>query len=321
MLTKHSLYFTFNGISSEIYGIMNVSTSSGLYEEPLTYSRDILEQEVRGKDRPYFQGIKKQPLKFNVEFAFEDKWDDSKIRQITRWLTSPKYYCEMYFSENPEKRLWVLCVDDPEIVHNGLSQGYLRLSFRMSDSYIYSPTYQTQIYTTSLEDTAESGTTTTNIKMTAHGLSTGDYIVNLHRSNAIRQVTVVDVDNITVTEVIGQTSGDLIQKYSNRTIDIEITNYGDEDIYPSIEIVNIGETPCKIKNLTDEGKELIFSNLDSGETVGIDCENEIIVTDKPETYRYDNSNLIFPKLLYGVNQLQLTGNFTCFLKYKFKFLT
>ncbi len=64
-----------------------------------------------------------------------------------------------------------------------------------------------------VNDAAESGTTTTNIKMTAHGLSNGDYIINSTRSNAVRSVTKVDADNITVSTVTGQTTADVIKKY------------------------------------------------------------------------------------------------------------
>jgi len=52
------------------------------------------------------------------------------------------------------------------------------------------------------------GTTTTTIKITAHGLSTGDYIVNVTRSNALRQVTKVDANTLTVTAITSQTVGD-----------------------------------------------------------------------------------------------------------------
>ena len=64
------------------------------------------------------------------------------------------------------------------------------------------------------DDTAEGGTTTTNITMTGHGLVTGDLIVNTTRSNAARLVTKVDDDNVTVTAVTSQTSGDTIAKYN-----------------------------------------------------------------------------------------------------------
>lgn len=69
---------------------------------------------------------------------------------------------------------------------------------------------------------AESGTTTTNIKLTAHGLSSGDYIVNRSRDNAVREVTIVDVDNFTVEAVPSQTSGDNITFFSiSKDIGIE----------------------------------------------------------------------------------------------------
>jgi len=62
-------------------------------------------------------------------------------------------------------------------------------------------------------DAAESGTNTTNIKMTGHGLVTGDVIINTTRSNAKRSVTRVDADNVTVLAVTGQTTSDTIEVY------------------------------------------------------------------------------------------------------------
>jgi len=58
--------------------------------------------------------------------------------------------------------------------------------------------------------TAESGTTTTNVKVTAHGLKNGDNIVNVTRANAKRAITVVDANNFTVDAIAAQTSGDTL---------------------------------------------------------------------------------------------------------------
>ena len=71
-------------------------------------------------------------------------------------------------------------------------------------------------------DAAESGTTTTAIKMTAHGLVTGDVIVNTTRFNAARTVTVVDADNVTVKAVTGQVDTDTIAKYDIGAVPEEI---------------------------------------------------------------------------------------------------
>lgn len=64
------------------------------------------------------------------------------------------------------------------------------------------------------DDTAEADTTTTTIKMTAHGLVVGDLICNETRSNAYRLVlTRPDANTITVAAVTGQTEGDTIATF------------------------------------------------------------------------------------------------------------
>jgi len=66
-------------------------------------------------------------------------------------------------------------------------------------------------------DAAESGTNTTNLKMTSHGLATGDVIINTTRSNAVREVTYVDANNVTVSAVTSQTTSDTIEVYKQAT--------------------------------------------------------------------------------------------------------
>ena len=56
---------------------------------------------------------------------------------------------------------------------------------------------------------AEGGTTTTNIKITGHGLATNDVVYNKTR-DVYRLITKVDNDNFTVATVTGQTTGDQI---------------------------------------------------------------------------------------------------------------
>lgn len=70
------------------------------------------------------------------------------------------------------------------------------------------------------DDSAEATTSTTAIKMTAHGLETGDFIVNTSRRSAYgdpcsRKVTKTSADVVTVigSAITGQTSGDDIKKF------------------------------------------------------------------------------------------------------------
>lgn len=57
---------------------------------------------------------------------------------------------------------------------------------------------------------AESGTTATNIKITAHGLSVGDFIYNSTRLQQRVVTAIVDANNFTVETVTGQAAGDSI---------------------------------------------------------------------------------------------------------------
>ncbi|MDR6779319.1 MULTISPECIES: distal tail protein Dit [Paenibacillus] len=143
---RESLYFSYAGIQSDFYGIVNVNMSSGMQEEVFAASRSINEVSIKGRDKPYFQSTKKEPLKFNVSFAFEDKWDDVKIREVAIWLTEQSYYQPLFFSEDPEKIYYALCVDDINLVHNCLRQGYITLAFRCDAPYAYSSIYNPPVY-------------------------------------------------------------------------------------------------------------------------------------------------------------------------------
>lgn len=68
-----------------------------------------------------------------------------------------------------------------------------------------------------VEDVAESGTTETIIKLPAHGLISGDYIVNRSRKNEYREVIVQDSDTILVRTILEQATGDIIYKYKTGT--------------------------------------------------------------------------------------------------------
>lgn len=146
MSIRDSEYFIYDGIRSNDRGIMNVNVNTGMLEENFAYKRDIQEVDIRGR-RPYFQEIKKAPLVFTVSFAFEEDWGDrNHIRDIARWLTGQEYYKPLIFSGDPERIFYAVVIESPTLVHNGLKQGYVNLTFRCNDSYAYSPIYHSKVY-------------------------------------------------------------------------------------------------------------------------------------------------------------------------------
>jgi hypothetical protein len=144
-------------------------------------------------------------------------------------------------------------------------------------SGVYGNVFEDESLQNSAYKTAESGTTTTNIKITSHNLLDGDMILNDTRSS-LRNVTVVDVANVTVDAVPDQTTGDsivvydannciqnLMKKYSrvplkitfdtfvndfrpNTRLRVQLSDWGIADSYYLIEEVNISAEQTRLKS-------------------------------------------------------------------------
>ncbi|WP_306554809.1 phage tail domain-containing protein [Paenibacillus sp. LK1] len=147
---RDSLYFSFAGETSVKHGLINVNLNSGMQEEMFFPSREIVEEKVKGNDKPYFMRTETEPLKFSVSFAFEETWNTEKIREVARWLTQHDYYQELYFTNDlaigTERIFYAMVVDDSTLVHNCLKQGYINLTFRCDSPYSYSPIMTSRTY-------------------------------------------------------------------------------------------------------------------------------------------------------------------------------
>lgn len=102
----------------------------------------------------------------------------------------------------------------------------------------------------------------------------------------------------------------------------------------AFKIVNTGDVVCKpelwIKKkngsgsikLTNEtnGLTLELNNLNDGEEVYIDCENEDIVSSLPLVYRYKDHNNVFIELDVGENLITGEGDFELDMRFEFKTL-
>jgi phage-related protein len=134
------IHFSYAGIKSSDMGLINVKIDGGLFEEPFLPQRKIEEISIRGKDKPYFQEVRLEPLSFELSFAFEDTYDEKKIREVARWLCQP-YYQPFYTIDNPDRIFYCMVEGDSKLIHNGLKQGYITLTMRCDSPYSYSPKY------------------------------------------------------------------------------------------------------------------------------------------------------------------------------------
>lgn len=141
-----SCYFYYDGTHSKDMGLISVHVgTSGMYEDPFFGERRIEETEIRGTDKPYFHGISEAPLIFKLQLAFENEYDDQHIRKVARWLKQDSYK-EFYFEESSHIRFFAVVVENTKLIHNGLKQGYLEVTFRTNCSHGYSPEYVSEVF-------------------------------------------------------------------------------------------------------------------------------------------------------------------------------
>lgn len=106
------------------------------------------------------------------------------------------------------------------------------------------------------------------------------------------------------------------------------------DFTGSYKVINNGDMVCKpelwikktvssgdVKLINESnGMTLELKELNNGEIVYIDCENEDIITDLPMKYRYNDHNNVFLELEVGENLISGYGDFELDMRLQFKTL-
>ncbi len=141
MTIKESIYFKYDGINSKDEGILNVKVDSGLYEESLVSSKRVVEDKIEGRHKPYKKYIERDSLEIPVSFYFTDTWDDDKIRRVARWLDQEEYK-PLIFESQPNKIYYAMVNTSIDVIHNGLKQGYLTLTFKCDTYHAFSAMHQ-----------------------------------------------------------------------------------------------------------------------------------------------------------------------------------
>lgn len=100
---------------------------------------------------------------------------------------------------------------------------------------------------------------------------------------------------------------------------IEITNLSNVGNYkPELQFTLSGSnTGLSIVNLTNNNKEFEFTGLDVGETIYVNNDLKQIISGTNGNYRLSKFNKGWLDLVYGVNQLQVTGK--CQLEFRCQF--
>jgi predicted phage tail component-like protein len=186
-------------------------------------SRSIKEFSIRGRENPYLQEITREPKSFQLNFAFQDTWNDDLINEVARWL-DVEFYQPLTFSESEEKVYYVMPVNDSSLIHNGLKQGYISLTMRCDSPYSYSHVKVTPWYDFSNSDVStveipNYGDKTILPEVYITKITDGDIsITNLSKSQPVFEfVSLLDKEELYVNgenEII-ETNLDNVWRYDN----------------------------------------------------------------------------------------------------------
>lgn len=279
MTVRESLVFKFGDFYSSDFGLyhINVDGDDGMFEEPFLPTRNIEEIHIRGRDKPFFQFFEKEPLEFNVSFAFKNTFSRKQINQIVRWL-SPNYYQKLIFSREPTKIFYAMPVDDAIIIHNGLRQGYVNLTFRCNAPYAFGTPRIT------MQRTVEEGDN--------------------------KRVDIRNSGDLTISpELIIKNNYKDSEEEQGRRIEIKnLTDRGKTLRFEEVEVTYEDNGKItKYKFMPNKAK--IYINGEFEEIIGQNQDGE------RELY-YDFHNDYFIRLLPGNNRLQLDGNFDIRFKWQ-----
>ncbi|WP_164509086.1 phage tail domain-containing protein [Clostridium rectalis] len=78
--------------------------------------------------------------------------------------------------------------------------------------------------------------------------------------------------------------------------------------YPEIEIEMVGDTSIEIENLSNAGEIFKIDNLIKNEIIYVDNNMQRIKSNLPNTYRLDNFNKNWIRLVRGYNLLEIRGD-------------
>lgn len=136
--------FYYNGQKSVDMGIYLVQLSSGFLSTPFLADKEIIEEKIAGRDKPYLYGVEKQPLVLKLTLSpLEGQWTIEKRRELARWLDTDNYE-EFYSVDDITKKYYCQYVSGIDLNYTGSLQGYIEVEMRCDSPWAYSPIYTQQ---------------------------------------------------------------------------------------------------------------------------------------------------------------------------------
>lgn len=133
--------------------IINASLQNDMYMQPVAGSRKISEQQISGRDEPYFYAVDSSPIDFTMNIALSTYATKETIREILRWLLTPKTYKPLSF-DGGATYYYVIFYDKPKIHYIGKDEdstekylGYIEIQAQTNSPYLFTGSKTSSEYT------------------------------------------------------------------------------------------------------------------------------------------------------------------------------
>jgi phage-related protein len=146
---KEALYFVYNGVNSQDLGVTQVQVNNtDMYHEQFMGDITIQEVQIRHRHIPYFQGIVRAPLQFDLTMAFDQNIVPNCVELIAQTFYVDDYK-PFYLANDPNRIWYCMPTGSSTITHDGCGRGYISLTMRCDSPYAYRPTFVSEVFSTS----------------------------------------------------------------------------------------------------------------------------------------------------------------------------
>lgn len=118
----------YKNFNSPISELLSATLENDFYTENLIGATSILEEVVPGRDIPYFYGISREPLNFEVTFAFAEPLTKIQIKSFVEYFLQDRTYQPLAFGDLNGRQTpiyYVIAEGDPEFEYIEIPETFL----------------------------------------------------------------------------------------------------------------------------------------------------------------------------------------------------
>lgn len=335
-------YTTIYYKDQKISGIFAATLENDFYDEVLLGATEIIEEKIPKRDIPYFYGVSRSPLEFEVTFAFSKPLDIYEIKKYTEMFYNNETYQTLAFEREDgfmTPIYYVLAIGDlsSEYMRTETNKyiGYFKIQFRCNAPYGFEEGEFSNYYNYKTKITERNSlgfdTYPENIGDVLQ-IKIGGNIIVYKGTTSVGELSwpLYSWDDFSINFSTGLMTVPPGSAYlglevelvypKEDSLSLNLTNASMPSSYYLIELKNFdSKQTVELVNLTAD-QSFVFNNIAKDESIFIDGRNKRIFSDnKTQTSIYErwtNDPKSFIELINNINNFTLTQGVYLKITYK-----